>query len=1487
MKANEQATKSQSTRTGRFATLAGLFGGRGIGASSRAGRRTRGSFLIAVPALLATLLVLAPSALAAKNTVATIGTEATGVAGATFSTPRGVAINRTGNGGAPAGTFYVVDSSNHRIQQFSPAGAFIRTWGWGVKDGAAEFEICSAAASCQKGINGTGAGQLNTPQRIAVDPATGNVFVSNQSSRRIDVFGPNGVYEGGFGWGARTGAAEFQFCTTLTGCSAPGTTAPSTGTVAGGQFGAAMGGLAVDSSGRVYLANGTSRRVDVFQPTLSGNIVTGASFVASFGWGTATGAAAFEVCTTAATCKAPAAAGTGVGQFATSAPTDVAVDSEGNVFALDAGNKRVQEFSPLPAPSPITATFGAAALTAAFGTGSLYGVAIDPADHVYVAGSNSANANKIAVAEANHAGAAVEVHGTDLAPTSANGLAVLPTALGGNIYVSSSIAGHRVYVLNDTKPTLEVTSPVGPHSATFNGKVVSNELEVKYHFEYSSDEGATWTKVPAADASVPAAPGEVPVSQAATGLAANTEYLVRLVATRPGGGFPLTSASAEFTTASSAPTIVEVGASSIRGTSALLAGKLNPENQATTFYFEYGPDTNYGSKTPVTNAGSGGSDVVVSYWLKGLEPGTLYHYRLRAENPTGPTDGLDATILTGADLPTDSRGVPLSPTGRAYEMVTPPFKSSRRGSASPRLDEVTSSNTAAPASDGESVLYTVLFGILADPGGANASDPYRIGRGEAGWQAEPIYNNPIQGPVENANSGTRGTVSQDQRLSVWGQNGAMSIFPEDAATFDAGGSKLNLRLIGRDPAWATPPGFTHVPGWAPIATDASQVAGPSNSVSAQFTDSGRFLLRSAEVRGLLGPDDPSLGQKPAQEGGSTVYRQDLESGAIELVSACTGTGEDATLIPNRVGTGIAADTIGTQPCVVGSLTSNRGASLGGSAGGNFASAVPLAGRSLNAASNTSSHDADRVFFSSPDPASSTNPATCAAGVDAATSCPTQVYVRSLDADGEPHVAWVSRSRSVATGEAFGGPMIDGQQIAEIGRGVAYEGASKDGSKVFFRTNAPLVPSDPNGGSSITTASASNNSWDLYEYDLPDDSENPGNGTLTRISGGPGGAADPNVVCSTVASSNCTNPIATPSARFISVDGGRVYFVTVGSIPGAVNSPPANSSVTNLAGGTAVSTTVRNLYLYDSSKSGSARWKFVASLPFSTSSTVTGGINACATSNTNAAPPISYSASAGPFIIPNGNSCVFGNQAGTHLVLMSAAKLTVDDTDAAVDIYLYDATTDVLTRVSAPDPDAGGVPYTCVTAGSVQCNADLGWSPQIGTAYGPSGGAFLNVGDDGSVLFESRVSLVSADVNGSRMDVYQWKEGQLSLVSPGDSDDDSYLSGNSVSGRDVFFATTAAIDPREVDPGDADIYDARIGGGFPPAVATTPCDVLADGCQGAASIAPASPAPASATFSGPGNPAPVKAKTHKKKHHKKKNEAGKRARHANGNRRAGK
>jgi hypothetical protein len=75
-----------------------------------------------------------------------------------------------------------------------------------------------------------------------------------------------------------------------------------------------------------------------------------------------------------------------------------------------------------------------------------------------------------------------------------------------------------------------------------------------------------------------------------------------------------------------------------------MTGSVNPNGQDTTWYFEYGADSDYGTQTPTQHAGSAGDDVAVSQTVTNVPPGTI-HFRLVAINPSGPAYGVDHTVL--------------------------------------------------------------------------------------------------------------------------------------------------------------------------------------------------------------------------------------------------------------------------------------------------------------------------------------------------------------------------------------------------------------------------------------------------------------------------------------------------------------------------------------------------------------------------------------------------------------------------------------------------------------------------------------------------------------------------------------------------------------------------------------------------------------------------------------------------------------------------
>jgi hypothetical protein len=88
------------------------------------------------------------------------------------------------------------------------------------------------------------------------------------------------------------------------------------------------------------------------------------------------------------------------------------------------------------------------------------------------------------------------------------------------------------------------------------------------------------------------------------------------------------------------------GAREISYASATLGGTVNPNGSNTSYYFQYGPTKAYGSQTALSDAGSGTSATTVRLAIGGLQPITVYHYRLVAVNASGVSTGGDNAFKT-------------------------------------------------------------------------------------------------------------------------------------------------------------------------------------------------------------------------------------------------------------------------------------------------------------------------------------------------------------------------------------------------------------------------------------------------------------------------------------------------------------------------------------------------------------------------------------------------------------------------------------------------------------------------------------------------------------------------------------------------------------------------------------------------------------------------------------------------------------------------
>jgi uncharacterized protein (TIGR03437 family) len=194
-----------------------------------------------------------------------------------LSNPQDVAVDSSGN-------LYIADLWNQRIRKVTPNGL-----------------ITTVAGNGTAGFSGDGgpatSASLNHPASVAIDVA-GNLFISDNNNHRVRKVTPDGLI------------------TTIAGNGSSGFS---------GDQGLAINatlnfpvGLAIDSAGRLYIADSSNDRVRM----VAGGIITTVAGNGGFG--------GFS----------------GDGGLATSAslhfPSGVAVDSAGNLYIADSGNNRVR-----------------------------------------------------------------------------------------------------------------------------------------------------------------------------------------------------------------------------------------------------------------------------------------------------------------------------------------------------------------------------------------------------------------------------------------------------------------------------------------------------------------------------------------------------------------------------------------------------------------------------------------------------------------------------------------------------------------------------------------------------------------------------------------------------------------------------------------------------------------------------------------------------------------------------------------------------------------------------------------------------------------------------------------------------------------------------------------------------------------------------------------------------------------------------------------
>lgn len=222
-----------------------------------------------------------------------------------------------------------------------------------------------------------------------------------------------------------------------------------------------------------------------------------------------------------------------------------------------------------------------------------------------------------------------------------------------------------------TAPAPTVTDEAATEVAAgfeLKGTVNPNGSAATYQFEYGTTT-SYGSKVPVPEGSVGSGSTAVPVSQTISSLLANTEYHFRLVG-RTAGNSAVT-ADRTFTTPlapPSAPT-TEVSPPQVIAGGYRLKGTVNPDSLETTYHFEFGTTTAYGTNIPVSdeNIGSGSSAVSVMQDVTGLLPNTTYHYRIVATNSEGTVHSLDEEFTTPPPKPVVTT-LPVSESAEGFTL---------------------------------------------------------------------------------------------------------------------------------------------------------------------------------------------------------------------------------------------------------------------------------------------------------------------------------------------------------------------------------------------------------------------------------------------------------------------------------------------------------------------------------------------------------------------------------------------------------------------------------------------------------------------------------------------------------------------------------------------------------------------------------------------------------------------------------------------------
>jgi hypothetical protein len=386
----------------------------------------------------------------------------------------------------------------------------------------------------------------------------------------------------------------------------------------------------------------------------------------------------------------------------------------------------------------------------------------------------------------------------------------------------------------------------------------------------------------------------------------------------------------------------------------------------------------------------------------------------------------------------------------------------------------------------------------------------------------------------------------------------------------------------------------------------------------------------------------------------------------------------------------------------------------------------------------------------------------------------------------PAVSYVrlNGERTVQVSEPLAVDCQSGPCKTAVQQRAEFVGASETGSRVFFTTTQPLVTGDTDTGKDLYMASigcpAGEPSCEPSQREVL---------SMIQVS------HDPNV----------GEAAEVQKVVRVAPDGGRVYFVAHGVL--SEEGPVGEGSQSKPLKG------ANNLYVYDAEE-GSGTVRFIADL-------------CSGPERSGEASDLRCPSTLGSGEVNNDSELVAQTAGpdGSYLVFTSWSQLVADDTDTTKDVYRYDAVTGQLGRVSVGEDGYSSNGNSNVFSAQLDAGGIGGFTSVMRDHEMGS----RAVSEDGSrIVFETDQRL-SPDATNGLLNAYEWHEGHVGLVSDGSDEEPVKEVVMAPSGRDLLFVTVAGLVRQDTD-GARDVYDARLGEGFPESPASEQ-SCSGDACQG--------------------------------------------------------